>query len=155
MKKPEGKYKPHLIYQSMSIAVCRQREYGINKHGSVDGWKTTTTMEHLDAAKRHIDEAIEAVRNEDVARLTDPDSGQLHYAAAICNLMFEIERLDGEKKQTVEMAGVCEWTKDDMGHWHSQCGQARVYNDRFLWENIPAPREGLFCNCGKRIRVVK
>lgn len=93
MKKPEGKHMPHLIYQSTIIAVSRQREYGIAKHGSVDGWKTTSVMEHLDAARRHIDEAIEAVRRGDGDRLYDADSGQLHYAAAICNLMFEIERV--------------------------------------------------------------
>jgi hypothetical protein len=93
MKKPEGKHEPHLIYQSMTIAVARQRKYGIEKHGSIDGWKTTSTIEHLDAARRHIDEAIEAVMTGDMHRLIDPDSGQWHYAAAICNLMFEIERL--------------------------------------------------------------
>jgi hypothetical protein len=92
MKKLEGKHEPHLVYQSLIISVSRQRAYGIEKHGSIDGWKTTTTIEHLDAARRHIDEAMEAIRTGEVHRLIDKDSGQLHYAAAICNLMFEIER---------------------------------------------------------------
>jgi len=93
MKKNEGKYDPTLLYKSFKEQVARQRAYGIQKHGSEDGWKTTTTIEHLAAASRHIDETIEAVRNEQWERLTDTESGQLHIAAAVCNLMFEIERI--------------------------------------------------------------
>lgn len=95
MKKPEGKHMPHLVYNSLIVAVSRQREYGINKHGSTDGWRTTSTMEHLDAARRHIDITIEAIRNNRMEELYDIDSGELHWSAAICNLMFEIERIEG------------------------------------------------------------
>lgn len=96
MKMPEGKYQPHLLYKSMKIEVARVREFGKNKHGGEETWMTTTPMEHLDAAQRHIDECIEAIRVEDDARLVDPESGLSHLAHAICNLMFEIERRSRE-----------------------------------------------------------
>lgn len=98
MKKPEGKYEPHLIYSSAIKAVARVRAFGRAKHGGEETWRTTTTMEHLDAARRHIDETIEAMRTGDTVRLYDKDSGELHWAHAICNLMFEIERLEGVSK---------------------------------------------------------
>lgn len=99
MKKPEGKHKPHMVYQSAIVAIARVREFGVEKHGSEDGWKTTSVMEHLDAARRHIDETIEAVRNGDAGRMNDEESGQLHIAHAMCDLMFEIERLDEMRRR--------------------------------------------------------
>lgn len=87
-----------MIYQSLIVSVSRVREYGANKHGSgEEGWRTTEIMDHLDAARRHIDETIEAIRNNDPSRLFDIDengdgSHELHLANAVCNLMFEIER---------------------------------------------------------------
>lgn len=94
MKKPEGKYQPHMVYKSAIVEIARVREYGVTKHGSDDGWKTTTVMEHLDAARRHIDETIEAIRRKDMSRMYDDESGRLHIGHAMCDLMFEIERLD-------------------------------------------------------------
>lgn len=82
-----------MVYKSTIVEIARVREYGVKKHGSEDGWKTTTVMEHLDAARRHIDETIEAVRNKDFHQMFDDESTYLHMAHAMCDLMFEIERL--------------------------------------------------------------
>ncbi len=93
MKKAEGKHEPHMVYQSLIETVSRVRMYGVQKHGFEGGWKTTTVMQHLDAARRHLDEMIEATRRSDTSRLFDAESGQLHMAHAVCDLMFEIERI--------------------------------------------------------------
>lgn len=107
MKKPEGKYKPSLVYRSSIEAMARVRAYGIKKHGSMEGWKTTTTIEHLDAAARHLLEAIDAINSGDLSRLTDAESGEPHLAMTMTNLMFEIERghvYAGEIKEEPECA---------------------------------------------------
>lgn len=85
MKKPEGKPIVHYFYNSALYATVKVREYGVTKHGSEDGWKTTTHLEHLDAAIRHIRADMEGEQS-------DKESGYLHLAHAMCNLMFEIER---------------------------------------------------------------
>jgi|WetSurMetagenome_2_1015567.scaffolds.fasta_scaffold423668_1 hypothetical protein len=92
MKKAEGKYEPHLVYKSAIESMARVRAYGRAKHGSETDWKTTQTLQHLDAARRHIDETIDAIQEGDLTRLYDKESGELHWGHAMCNLMFEIER---------------------------------------------------------------
>jgi len=92
MKKNEDKYKPHYVYSSLIETVARVRAYGILKYGGEETWRENGSMEHLDAARRHIDCCIEALRNKNTKDLIDVDSGELHYACAIANLMFEIER---------------------------------------------------------------
>jgi len=85
MKKDEGKPNPSLFYTSALYATVRVRAYGVEKHGSMDGWKTTKPIEHYDAAIRHIRAVMDGEVNDD-------ESGELHLAHAICDLMFEIER---------------------------------------------------------------
>ncbi len=89
MKKPEGKPKPHFFYTSALYATVKVREFGVKKHGSIDGWKTTTPVEHYDAAIRHIRATMDGETH-------DKESGELHLAHAICDLMFEIERYTEE-----------------------------------------------------------
>lgn len=106
VKKEEGKHEPHMVYQSAIAAISLVRMYGVKKHGSEDGWKTTTVMRHLDAARRHLDETIESVRNGDESRLWDVESGQLHMAHAMCNIMFEIERIAEEARNRASGAAL-------------------------------------------------
>ncbi len=84
-KKPEGKPKLSYLYTSMMNEVARVREYGLGKHGSLDGWKTTTIKESCEAAERHTRALMDG-------EVIDQESGLQHAAHAICNLMFEIER---------------------------------------------------------------
>lgn len=99
MKSNEHKYKPHYVYSSLIKAIARVREYGIEKHRvpGVNGeetWKDESTMDLLDATRRHIDEVIEAVRNKDITREFDSESHQHHLNHAVTNVMFLIERID-------------------------------------------------------------
>lgn len=85
-KKPEGKYRPSLVYTSCIAVMAKVREYGIKKHGSATDWKTTIPMAHFDAAIRHIRQHMDG-------EMFDEGSGHSHLAHAMTNLMFEIERL--------------------------------------------------------------
>lgn len=85
MKKNEGKPNPSLFYTSALYETVYVRAFGIKKHGSEKGWKSTKPKEHFNAAIRHIRAVIEG---EDY----DEESGKLHLAHAICDCMFEIER---------------------------------------------------------------
>ena len=85
MKFNEGKPNPSLFYSSALYETVFVRAYGIKKHGSVDGWKTTKPIEHFNAAIRHIRAVIDGEKY-------DLESGKLHLAHAICDCMFEIER---------------------------------------------------------------
>ena len=89
MKKEEGKPDPSLFYTSALYETVYVRAFGIKKHGSLNGWKTTTPIEHFNAAIRHIRAVIDG---EDF----DKESGKLHLAHAICDCMFEIERKKNE-----------------------------------------------------------
>ena len=92
MKKNEGKPDPSLFYTSALYEIVHVRAFGIEKHGSVDGWKTTKPIQHYDAAIRHIRAVI---GGEDY----DKESGRLHLAHAMCSLMFELERQKENKDE--------------------------------------------------------
>jgi len=92
MKFDEEKPNPGLFYTSALYETVFVRAFGIKKHGSVDGWKTTEPIKHFDAAIRHIRAVIDG---EDL----DEESGRLHLAHAICNCMFEIQRYYHEKEK--------------------------------------------------------
>ena len=85
MKKNEGKPDPSLFYTSALYETIHVRAFGIKKHGSVDGWKSTKPKQHYDPAIRHIRAVMEG-------EPYDKESGRLHLAHAMCSLMFEIER---------------------------------------------------------------
>jgi len=92
MKFEEGKPNPSLFYTSALYETVYVRTFGIKKHGSVEGWKTTESIRHYDAAIRHIRAVMDG---EDY----DTESGKLHLAHAICDCMFEIERFCINKKE--------------------------------------------------------
>lgn len=90
MKFDEGKPKVHLVYPSAIYEMAKVREYGYNKHGSLNGWKTTPSIQHYDACLRHIFSAMHGEK-------LDPDSNLKHLSHALCNLMFLIEE-ENEKE---------------------------------------------------------
>jgi hypothetical protein len=97
MKYNEGKPNYGYLYTSMMNQVAKVREYGVKKHGSIDGWQSTKQIQHLESAERHIRAVMDG-------EWTD-ESGFSHLAHAICNLMFEVERMaqglpDPEKRAT-------------------------------------------------------
>lgn len=85
-KQTEGKYKPSLTYTSLLEEISKVREYGIKKYGSSEDWMSTDKIHHYEAAIRHIRKHIDG-------EFIDNDSGLLHLAHAVTNLMFEIERI--------------------------------------------------------------
>lgn len=89
MKTSEGKYEPTLVYTSLIKFVAKVRRFGINKHDNSEDWRTTEPIKHFDAAIRHINEHLDG-------HPIDEQSGEPVLAHAVCNLMFEIERLYGD-----------------------------------------------------------
>jgi len=84
MKHSEGKYEPTLVYTSLIKHVARVRRYGIEKHGNSEDWRTTTQVQHYDAALRHLLAVIDGEEFD--------ESGMPHLAHCITTLMFELER---------------------------------------------------------------
>jgi len=84
MKKNEGKPKLSLIYKSFMDEIAKVREYGVEKYGNKEDWRTTDSELHYDACLRHIFAYIDG---EEI----DKESGLSHLAHAACNLMFLIE----------------------------------------------------------------
>lgn len=106
MKFEEGKPDPGLFYTSALYETVQVRAFGIKKHGSAEGWKTTKPIQHYNAAIRHIRAVIDG---EDY----DEESKKLHLAHAICDCMFEIERF---KHPPVEPISMEEKTKEILEH---------------------------------------
>jgi hypothetical protein len=90
-KKDEGKYEPTLVYRSAIENIARVRAYGVKKHGHREDWRTTDMVKHYDAALRHI---FADLSGESI----DKESGELHLAHAMCNLMFLIESRYNKKR---------------------------------------------------------
>lgn len=98
-KNKEGKYQPSLVYKSFIEAVAKVRQYGIEKYGKSEDWRTTPSIEHFDAMLRHIYAYMSGEAKDEASGLS-----HLYHAAA--NLMFEIERREGPFVRCVEHANV-------------------------------------------------
>jgi hypothetical protein len=81
----EGKYEPTLVYPSFIEAIAIVRRYGIEKHGDSEDWRSTPSIDHLDALGRHY---LAMMKGEELAA----DSQLPHLYHLGCNVMFEIER---------------------------------------------------------------
>lgn len=88
-KKNEGKPKLRYVYFSSISEMAHIREYGVEKHGGPENWRSTDPVEHAEAAIRHIRAWMEGEKNDPVSK---KGSGRSHLAHAMTNLMFEIER---------------------------------------------------------------
>lgn len=85
-QRKDEKPKYSYLYTSMMDEVVLVRAFGIKKYGSSENWRETTkSIDLLNATERHIRKIMDG-------DLIDLETGLLHAAHAICNLMFEIER---------------------------------------------------------------
>lgn len=88
----EDKYEPTLVYTSLIRTIARVRRFGTDKHKHSEDWRTTQEADHYKAMLRHIYAAMDG-------EIYDEESGLLHLAHAACNIMFEIERIEGSAKR--------------------------------------------------------
>ena len=93
MKFDQEKPKYRLIYTSMMDYVSRVRSFGATKYPDPESWRTTEPIQHMEAAERHIRAAMGG-------EWLDKESGLPHLAHAICNCMFELERLGTQEVKT-------------------------------------------------------
>lgn len=84
-KADAGKLKLSLVPTQIIRDIAEVREYGNNKYGDADNWKTVEPERYRDALFRHL-----------LAYLDDPDgvdeeSGIKHYKHMACNMAFLCE----------------------------------------------------------------
>lgn len=87
-KADNGKAKLTLVPRSIIFDIARIREYGNQKYGDSENWKTVDVQRYRDAAFRHF-----------LAYLDDPqgadaESGLPHYWHLACNVAFICEMED-------------------------------------------------------------
>ena len=92
-KKDAGKPKLTLVPRQIIFDIAEVREYGNNKYGDSENWKTVSPDRYRDAAFRHF-----------MAYLDDPDgvdkeSGISHLKHLACNISFLSEFAAGKVKQ--------------------------------------------------------
>ena len=94
IKADAGKPKLTLVPQQILYDVAKVREYGINKYGEKENWKSVEIERYRDAAFRHF-----------LAYLRDPqgvdvESGLKHIKHLACNIAFlcELEAMNEKEK---------------------------------------------------------
>ena len=80
-KHDEGKYKPSLVSKDIIKGIAEVRQYGIEKYGDPDNWKTVGSQRYIDALLRHVIEYASGKENDEESNLS-------HLAHAACNIMF-------------------------------------------------------------------
>lgn len=80
-----GKRKISLVPPTIIYDIAEGREYGNNKYGDKDGWKTVEPQRYIDALLRH---TLEFMRDP-LGR--DAESGIAHYKHMACNTAFLCE----------------------------------------------------------------
>lgn len=95
IKADAGKPKLTLVPQQIIFDVARVREYGLQKYGTSESWKSVDIQRYRDAAYRHF-----------LAYLKDPhgvdeESGLPHLSHLACNIAFlcELEQNDISRKE--------------------------------------------------------
>ena len=83
-KDDKAKLRLSLVPRGIMEAVAVIREYGTQKYGNPDNWKTVEPQRFWDAALRHMEAAREDLR------AVDPESGYPHIWHVACNLAFII-----------------------------------------------------------------
>lgn len=84
-KADAGKIRPSLVPMGIIEAVAHIRQYGTEKYGDPDNWRTVEKERYIDAAWRHW---IAYNKNNDSV---DAESGLPHLWHMACNLAFLIE----------------------------------------------------------------
>ena len=96
IKADAGKPKLTLVPQQIIFDIARVREYGLNKYGTSESWKSVDIQRYRDAAYRHF-----------LAYLADPngvdqESGLSHLSHLACNVAFlcELEKHNRKENET-------------------------------------------------------
>lgn len=92
IKADAGKLRLSLVPTEIIRAVARVREYGVDKYGEAESWRSVEAERYRDALLRHI-----------LAWWADPnavdaESGLPHLWHAACNIAFLLEDDDGSEK---------------------------------------------------------
>lgn len=95
-KADTGKPKVSLVPMQIVKDIAVIREYGNNKYGTVDGWKTIDPSRFIDALGRHALAFLEEPLG------VDEESGLPHLWHLECNAAFLSELLKGELKSEVK-----------------------------------------------------
>ena len=97
IKADAGKPKLTLVPQQILYDVAKVREYGINKYGEKENWKSVEIERYRDATFRHF-----------LAYLRDPkgvdeESGLKHIKHLACNVAFlcELEAMNEKEKKNL------------------------------------------------------
>lgn len=85
IKSDAGKPRLSLVPRKIIFDIARVREYGVNKYGDAENWKSVEIERYRDAAFRHF-----------MAYLDDPngvdeESGIKHLSHLACNIAFLCE----------------------------------------------------------------
>ena len=88
-KQDAGKARLSLVPSRIIHDIARVREYGNNKYGDPDNWRTVEAERYRDAAYRHLLAYIDDPQG------TDEESGLPHLWHLACNIAFLCE-LEGK-----------------------------------------------------------
>ena len=91
-KQDAGKAKISLVPPQIIYDIAQVREYGNNKYGDSENWKTVEASRYVDALLRHVLSMIYNPIGVDL------ESGIEHYKHAACNLAFLCEMYKGDDK---------------------------------------------------------
>lgn len=82
-KDTKGKVQLRLIPYKALAEIAKIREYGINKYGDNEGWKTVPKDLYVEAAARHCMKFLSG-------EIKDDESGLDHIAHAACSLILAL-----------------------------------------------------------------
>lgn len=94
-KRDEGKPKLTLVPRQIIWDIARVREYGNDKYGDPDNWKTVEVQRYRDAAFRHFLKYLDDPTGK------DEESGLSHLSHLACNIAFLCELEKANAKMSV------------------------------------------------------
>lgn len=92
-KADSGKIRAGLLFEGMPrslLMVSAVLSYGAQKY-EAHSWKKVDTSRYLDARFRHLLERLSTSQDSTI-NSTDEESGLLHEAHELCNMMFTLEQ---------------------------------------------------------------
>lgn len=92
IKADAGKLRLSLVPVEIIRAVARVREYGVDKYGKAESWRSVEAERYREALLRHI------LAWWDDPNAVDAESGLPHLWHAACNIAFLLEDEDGSGK---------------------------------------------------------
>lgn len=89
-KADAGKPKVSLVPMQIIFDIARIREYGVEKYGEEENWKSVSLERYHDAFLRHVLACADDLEKK------DRESGLPHLHHAACNLAFILELMKEE-----------------------------------------------------------